>query len=104
MWRYQSEMDERAVAIEHRAGHLAYLVVSFLLVGDMALHAWRPDLLDWNGMPADVVGILFIGGLTHWVTVVRARTVGPRRVAALVGAAVAALALSAGLALLLLRT
>lgn len=42
-----ADRDERAVAVEQRAGWVAYQAVGYCLLVDMVIHAWRPGITDW---------------------------------------------------------
>ena len=93
------EMDERAVAVNHTAGHYAYLLMSWMLVLDMLLRGVRPSWTSWNGMPIDIVLVLAGGGLTHLAYALRHRTVGRRRTIALASSIAVAAVLAAVLVL-----
>jgi len=84
MWNPRAERDERAIAVEHRAGYVAYQVVGYLLILDMVLRTWRPGLVEWDlgglmdrPMPIDVWVIGLVGGLVQWGVMLRERTIGP---------------------------
>ncbi|HWI65128.1 MAG TPA: hypothetical protein VNT75_25140 [Symbiobacteriaceae bacterium] len=100
MTKRNVELDERAVAVDNRAGYLAFQVMLWLLLADLGLHGWRPEWTNWNGFPADVVIIMLAGGTVHTVYAARARAIGPKRVRSmaislLVGVGVAAAVLLA---------
>lgn len=98
MTKLNPEMDERAVAVENRAGNLAFQVTMWLLVVDLGVRGWWPELISLNGFPLDILVIMLAGGGVQTVYTARARTIGPRRVrsmalSAIVAAAVAAVVL-----------
>lgn len=95
MFGVRKEMDERAVAIEHKAGHAAFVVIGYLLVLDMALHGLRPGVTDRNGFPVDILVITAAGAFTHLTVTLRERTLGPRRGLVMVAAMVVAVAVAA---------
>lgn len=79
MTKCNVDMDERAVAVDNRAGNVAFQVVLWMLLADMALRAWRPEWTMLNGFPADVVAIMMTGAGVHTIYSARARTIGSRR-------------------------
>jgi hypothetical protein len=81
--------DERAVAVEHRAGWVAYQVMGYCLLLDMILHTWKPGITDQTlglldtGIPLDIPVIILIGGIAQWAVIIRGRILGPRRAVAM---------------------
>lgn len=103
MWNRHKERDERSVAVEHRAGYVAYQVVSYLLLLDIILHVMRPGLTDWNGWSLDLWAMIFLGGAVQWTIILRERIVGRRRAVMLAGVLVAGMVVSAAIAMVLTR-
>ncbi|HYF81196.1 MAG TPA: hypothetical protein VD973_29120 [Symbiobacteriaceae bacterium] len=79
MTGHNVELDERAVAVDNRAGNVAFQVVLWMLLADMALRSWRPEWTMLNGFPVDVVTIMLTGATVHTIYNIRARTIGARR-------------------------
>lgn len=99
MTRRKVELDERAVAVDNRAGNVAFQVVLWMLLADMALRSWRPEWTMLNGFPVDVVTILFTGGAVHTIYSIRARTVGAHRARSMLLSALMAAACAAAILL-----
>ncbi len=70
------ENDERAVFVKAQAGHLAYGVMSFVLLVEAGATALRPDLLTWNGFQAGYFIPIFAGGLVFYAFSMLKQTVG----------------------------
>lgn len=104
-----ADRDERAVAVERRAGWVAYQVVGYCLLVDMVLHTWRPGIMDQTlglfdtGFPLDIAVILLIGGIAQWAVILRGRIVGRRRGAAMALLLAACMVVSVVVAWLLAR-
>lgn len=75
--------DERSVAASHRGGFYAYLVMSWLLVGGLALRGLRPDWLSTAPLPLDILVVLAGGALTHLGYTLAQRATSARALAAL---------------------
>lgn len=106
-WR--SEQDERSIAVENRAGNVAYQVTGYMLILDMVLHTWRPGLTEWNfglldrAMPVDILVILLAGGIAQWAVILQGRVVGRRRAVMIAAALTASVLAAAAIAVVLAR-
>ena len=110
MWRSATrDMDERALAVEHRAGWVAFQAMGYLLILDMVLHTWRPGITDQTlglldrGFPLDIIAVMAGGSIAHAVVVLKERTVTPRRAKVAVAMLAVGAVVAAMIAILLSR-
>lgn len=93
------DADERTITVDREAGYRAYLVMSWLLVLDMAMHGLAPAWIDWRGFPVDVLAILMAGASTHLWHANRQGILSRRRAMLVALAAAAACGIGAAIAL-----
>jgi hypothetical protein len=93
------EIDERAVFIKGQAGYLAFVVMSFVLAGEMAAAEWMPNLLTWNGFPAGYFVPILIGGSVYYGYSILHKTFGAGTARTIVIAFAVGFVLAAALAL-----
>lgn len=74
------EMDERAAAVDNESARRAFDVMTWLLVIDMGLRAWKPEWTNPKGFSADIAVIVLIGALTRTWFNWRASTLTERRI------------------------
>lgn len=104
-----ADRDERAVAVEHRAGWVGFQVIVYALLVDMVLRAWWPGIADQTlglfetGFPVDIPIVISIGGVAQWIVILRGRIVGRERALAVAILLAASVVLSAAIAWLVAR-
>jgi hypothetical protein len=103
MKHFDNEVDERVIAVNHRAGYYAYLVMGWMLVADMMLRGLRPNWTSWDGFPVDVLVVIAGGAGTQLFYTLSQRTVGKRRSMALLLSVAVAAVFAAALVFLLRR-
>lgn len=79
MMRRNRDMDERAIAIQNRAGKITGDVLMWMLLADMALRSKRPAWTMLNGFPVDILVMMGVAAVVHTTYMARMQAFGPRR-------------------------
>ncbi len=87
------ERDERTIAVENAGYRIAYLLLSFGVLGIVALRSWGRDEQSW-----DLLGLVLAGGIVNSLFQARHRVLGKRWVVVAALTLIVALLVAVGMA------